>query len=55
VIHNAQDVKPHELESEHPYLTYRMGGWRQLAWPVDDNYLGRFCTGAGPVREAGLT
>ena len=30
-------------------------GWRQLGWPVDDNYPGRFCTGAGPVREAGLT
>ena len=30
-------------------------GWRQLGWPVDDNYLGRFCTGAGPVQEAGLT
>jgi DNA invertase Pin-like site-specific DNA recombinase len=33
----------------------RRSGWRQLAWPVDDNYLGRFCSGAGPVREAGLT
>lgn len=32
-----------------------ISGWRQLAWPADDNYLGRFCTGAGPVREAGLT
>jgi hypothetical protein len=30
-------------------------GWRQLPWPVDDNYLGRFCTGAGPVRQAGLS
>jgi hypothetical protein len=30
-------------------------GWRQLPCPVDDNYLGRFCTGAGPVLEAGLT
>ena len=30
-------------------------GWRQLGWPVGDNYLGRFCTGAGPVQEAGLT
>jgi len=31
------------------------GGWRQLGWPVDDNYLGRFCTGTGPVRRRGLT
>ena len=30
-------------------------GWRQLPWPVDDNYLGRFCTGAGAVRKAGLS
>ena len=29
-------------------------GWRQLGWPVDDNYLGRFQTGTGPVREAGV-
>ena len=29
-------------------------GWRQLPWPVDDNYLGRLSTGTGPVREAGL-
>ena len=34
--------------------TARSWGWRQLGWPVDDNYLGRFCTGAGPVREAGF-
>jgi p-hydroxybenzoate 3-monooxygenase len=26
VIHNAEDVKPHELETAHPYLTYRQGG-----------------------------
>ena len=25
VIHNAEDVKPHDLESAHPYLTYRHG------------------------------
>jgi p-hydroxybenzoate 3-monooxygenase len=25
VIHNAEDVKPHDLESAHPYLTYRQG------------------------------
>ena len=30
-------------------------GWRQLPWPVDDNYLGRLSTGAGAVREAGLS
>ena len=30
-------------------------GWRQLPWPVDDNYLGRLSAGAGPVREAGST
>ena len=30
-------------------------GWRQLPWPVDDNYLGRLRSEAGPVREAGLT
>ncbi len=25
VIHNAEDVKPHDLESANPYLTYRSG------------------------------
>ena len=30
-------------------------GWRQLPWPVDDNYRGRLRSEAGPVREAGLT
>ena len=25
VIHNAEDVTPHDLESSHPYLTYRQG------------------------------
>jgi len=29
-------------------------GWRQLPWPVDDNYLGRLKAFAGRVREAGL-
>jgi hypothetical protein len=29
-------------------------GWRQLPWPVDDNYLGRFKADAGQVLEAGL-
>ena len=29
-------------------------GWRQLPWPVDDNYLGRLKAYAGRVREAGL-
>jgi hypothetical protein len=28
-------------------------GWRQLPWPVDDNYLGRFDAIAGQVLEAG--
>jgi p-hydroxybenzoate 3-monooxygenase len=26
VIHEAEDVKPHDLESAHPYLTYRKDG-----------------------------
>jgi p-hydroxybenzoate 3-monooxygenase len=26
VIHDAEDVRPHDLESAHPYLTYRQGG-----------------------------
>ena len=26
VIHNAQEVRPHDLESAHPYLTYEQGG-----------------------------
>ena len=26
VIHNAEDVRPNDLESEHPYLTYTHGG-----------------------------
>jgi len=26
VIHNAEDVRPHDLESAHPYLTYEQGG-----------------------------
>jgi p-hydroxybenzoate 3-monooxygenase len=26
VIHNAADVRPHDLESAHPYLTYNEGG-----------------------------
>ena len=26
VIHNAQDVRPHDLDEEHPYLTYKHGG-----------------------------
>ena len=26
VIHNAADVKPHDLETTHPYLTYKSGG-----------------------------
>ena len=30
-------------------------GWRQLPWRRDDNYLGGLNTGAGPVREAGLS
>ena len=34
---------------------YWLPGWRQLPWPVDDNYLGRLRSEAGPVREAGLT
>ncbi len=34
---------------------YADSGWRQLPWPVDDNYLGRLRSEAGPVREAGLT
>lgn len=25
VIHNAEDVKPHDLKSDHPYVTYRNG------------------------------
>ena len=25
VIHNAEDVKPHDIETDHPYLTYRKG------------------------------
>jgi hypothetical protein len=29
-------------------------GWRQLPWPVDDNYPGRLKADAGQVREAGL-
>jgi hypothetical protein len=32
-----------------------VGGWRQLPWRRDDNYLGGLNTGAGPVREAGLS
>jgi hypothetical protein len=30
------------------------GGWRQLPWPVDDNYPGRLKADAGQVLEAGL-
>jgi Family of unknown function (DUF6445) len=36
-----------------PYNAYP-GGWRQLPWPVDDNYPGRLKADAGQVREAGL-
>jgi len=36
-------------------MLLEQNGWRQLGWPVDDNYLGRFCTGTGPVRRRGLT
>ena len=25
VIHNAEDVQPHDLKSDHPYVTYRQG------------------------------
>ena len=25
VVHNAEDVKPHDIETDHPYLTYRKG------------------------------
>jgi hypothetical protein len=32
-----------------------VAGWRQLSWRRDDNYLGGLNTGAGPVREAGLS
>jgi choline dehydrogenase-like flavoprotein len=32
-----------------------VAGWRQLPWPVDDNYLGRLKADAGQVREAGFT
>lgn len=43
------------LESQ---LTTRIevlkAGWRQLPWPVDDNYLGRLKAASGLVREAGL-
>ena len=30
-------------------------GWRQLPWPVDDNYPGRLKADAGQVREAGFS
>jgi uncharacterized protein involved in response to NO len=42
------------LDPQVPFVIASIG-WRQLPWPVDDNYLGRFCTGAGPVRQAGLS
>ena len=35
-------------------MRMRKLGWRQLRWPVDDNYLGRFDATAGQVCEAGL-
>jgi hypothetical protein len=39
-------VLPHEVMLPERWLSLM---------PVGDNYPGRFCTGAGPVREAGLT
>ena len=35
VIHNAEDVQPHDLKSDHPYVTYRNGDEvvrRRLSW-----------------------
>ena len=54
-----QEVRGKKGEEEFLRRIGLAGGWwggrRQLGWPVDDNYLGRFFTGAGPVREAGLS
>jgi p-hydroxybenzoate 3-monooxygenase len=36
VIHHAEDVTPHDLESGKPYLTYRVGGQPQR---VDCDYI----------------
>src|SRR5689334_4084301 len=36
VIHNAEKVKPHDLESSHPYLTYELGG---KAMRIDCDYI----------------
>ena len=33
---------------------YLANGWRQLPWPVNDNYVGRLEAYTGRVREAGL-
>lgn len=36
VVHNAEDVQPHDMESAHPYLTYRRGDELQR---VDCDYI----------------
>ena len=36
VVHNAEDVRPHDLESEKPYLTWRVGDER---FRVDCDYV----------------
>ena len=46
--HLSDDALLVHVKAIHAWLaTIRLSG--------DDNYLGRFCTGAGPVWEAGLT
>ena len=42
------------VRSETPLAEDQMRGWRQLPWPVDDNYLGRLKACAGRVLEARL-
>jgi hypothetical protein len=39
----------------HHLLLAGLPAHRQLPWRRDDNYLGGLNTGAGPVREAGLS
>ena len=50
LVHHPQENTQRRIERAFVAL---QAGWRQLSWPADDNYLGRFDAIAGRVLEAG--